>query len=276
LIASESILSSPGGAAQVTAQPGPSLQRADKLIPAAGAPLVATGDETLQVVDEVGPHPGVPGGLIGVVADDKPLRPHALVAVAVAAGSHVDFLDPQVVGDGLVAAGTGQRRGGLSVGAAQLLGVDGPVKWVDGPVKWIALRALNPSMTTRSATQPVAASFEPGSSARCATSVKSTRSTASPSSWRPSAARRIAAPMPRRSQSRSNVHAPPSRQESTISTYVPAAAATAWSGSRNREIEATSRPRASRSTLSARPKLWITFATGLPVRGCRSLCASAR
>src|SRR3954470_21175387 len=35
-------------------------------------------------------------------------------------------------------------------------------------------------MATRSATQPVAASLLPGSSARCATSVKSTRSTCSP------------------------------------------------------------------------------------------------
>ena len=57
---------------------------------------------------------------------------------------------------------------------------------------------------------------------------------------------------------------------------VAAAAVTACPGSRNREIEATSRRSASRSTRSARPKLWITFATGLPVTGCRSLCASCR
>jgi len=34
--------------------------------------------------------------------------------------------------------------------------------------------------------------------------------------------------------------------------------------------------KAARSTCSARPKLWITFAIGLPVCGCRSLCASCR
>jgi hypothetical protein len=54
------------------------------------------------------------------------------------------------------------------------------------------------------------------------------------------------------------------------------AAAIACSGSRNREIEATSRANAARSTLSARPKLWITFADGTPVTGCRSLCANCR
>ena len=31
-----------------------------------------------------------------------------------------------------------------------------------------------------------------------------------------------------------------------------------------------------RSTASARPKLWITFAEGTPVTGWRSLCASCR
>jgi len=47
----------------------------------------------------------------------------------------------------------------------------------------------------------------------------------------------------------------------------PAAAAAATSGVRNREIEDTSRASASRSTLSARPKLCTTFATGLPLTG---------
>ena len=41
-----------------------------------------------------------------------------------AAGCDPDFLDPQVVGDVVVAAGAGQRGGGLGVGVAQLLGVD--------------------------------------------------------------------------------------------------------------------------------------------------------
>ena len=53
-------------------------------------------------------------------------------------------------------------------------------------------------------------------------------------------------------------------------------AVTACSGVRNREIDDTSRASAARSTVSARPKLWITFATGFPLTGCRSLCASCR
>ena len=102
------------------------------------------------------------------------------------------------------------------------------------------------------------------------------RSVVTPSSRRHSAARRIACPISSRSHRRSSTHAPPSRRESSTSISPAAAAATARSGSRNREIEATSRARAARSTRSARPKLWITFATGLPVTGCRSLCASCR
>jgi hypothetical protein len=47
-------------------------------------------------------------------------------------------------------------------------------------------------------------------------------------------------------------------------------------GSRNREIEATSRASAARSTWSARPKWWITFAVGTPVSGWRSLRANCR
>ena len=116
----------------------------------------------------------------------------------------------------------------------------------------------------------------PGSSARCATSANSTRSAASPSRRRPAATRRSAAPIPSRSQSRSSTHAPPKRRESSTSTSPACAAAIACSGSRNREIEATSRASASRSTVSARPKLWITFAEGTPVTGWRSLCASCR
>ena len=61
----------------------------------------------------------------------------------------------------------------------------------------------------------------PGSRARWATSAKITRSTASPSSRRPAATRRIAAPIPSRSQTRSSVHAPPSRRESRTSTSPP-------------------------------------------------------
>ena len=68
--------------------------------------------------------------------------------------------------------------------------------------------------------------------------------------------------------------APPSRRESRTSTCPPAvAAAAACSGVRNREIDDTNRASPARSTLSARPKLWITFATGLPLTGCRSALA---
>ena len=131
-------------------------------------------------------------------------------------------------------------------------------------------------MTTRCATHLVHASFEPGSSARCATNAKTTRSADSPSTFRPAATRQSAAPIPSRSHTRSSTHAPPSRRASNTSTSAPAAAATACAGSRNREIEDTSRASPARSTLSARPKLWITFAVGAPVSGCRSLCANCR
>ena len=62
--------------------------------------------------------------------------------------------------------------------------------------------SLNPrqsAIATRSATQPVAASLLPGSSARCATSANNTRSAAPPSIQRPAATRRSAAPTPSRS-----------------------------------------------------------------------------
>ena len=52
-----------------------------------------------------------------------------------------------------------------------------------------------------------------------------------------------------------------------MSTTAPAAAAVACSGMRNREIELTSRTSAFRSTVSARPTLWITLATELPLSG---------
>ena len=41
------------------------------------------------------------------------------------------------------------------------------------------------------------------------------------------------------------------------------------------EIEATSRAGAARSTASARPKLWITFAEGTPVTGSRRCAPTA-
>jgi hypothetical protein len=67
---------------------------------------------------------GVPLGLLGVVADDKPLRPHAVVAVTDPAGGDGDLLDPHVPGDGAVSASPGERGGGLGVGVAEFLGVD--------------------------------------------------------------------------------------------------------------------------------------------------------
>ncbi len=84
-----------------------------------------------------------------------------------------------------------------------------------------------PAIATRSATQPVAASLLPGSSARCATSANSTRSVASASRRRPAATRRSAAPMPSRSQSWSSAHAPPKRRESRTSISPVCAAAIA-------------------------------------------------
>jgi hypothetical protein len=136
-------------------------------------------------------------------------------------------------------------------------------------------KAGQPSMATRSAAQRTAASFEPGSRHRWATNAKHTRSTSSPSRRRPSAAEPRASPIPRRSHNRSNTYAPPNGLESTISTSDPTPVP-APPVSRTRLIDRTSRASASRSTLSARPKLWITFATGEPVSGCRSLCANCR
>jgi hypothetical protein len=56
------------------------------------------------------------------VAHHEPFRAHPVLIAATRCDPH--FLDPQVVGDVVVAAGAGQRRGGLGAGVAQLLGVD--------------------------------------------------------------------------------------------------------------------------------------------------------
>ena len=74
---------------------------------------------------------------------------------------------------------------------------------------------------------------------------------------------------------------PPRRRESNTSTSpvpvtVPPARPAVCPGVRNLEIDFTSRARPSRSTFSARPKLWITFATEFPVEALRSLCANCR
>jgi len=70
-----------------------------------------------------------------------------------------------------------------------------------------------------------------------------------------------------RSHSWSSAHAPPIGRESSTSISAPDAAATASSGVRNREIELTRRVSAPRSTNSARPNEWITFATDTPETG---------
>jgi len=93
---------------------------------------------------------------------------------------------------------------------------------------------------------PGAGQLAARSSARWATSANSTRSTVSPSSRRPVATRRIAAPTPSRSQTRSSVQAPPRWRESSTWTSAPAAALIACTGVRNREIEPTG-PRGSSS-----------------------------
>ena len=74
------------------------------------------------MLDEPLPHPGVTFGGIRVVTHHEPLRARPLVVAATGCDPHL--LDPQVVGHVVVAAGAGQRGGGLGVGVAQLLGVE--------------------------------------------------------------------------------------------------------------------------------------------------------
>ncbi len=74
------------------------------------------------MLDEPFAHGCVAGGGVGVVAHHEPFRARPVGGAA--AGCDPDLLDPQVVGDVVVAAGAGQRGGGLGVGVAQLLGVD--------------------------------------------------------------------------------------------------------------------------------------------------------
>lgn len=72
-------------------------------------------------------------------------------------------------------------------------------------------------MTACSLAHPVAASLLAGSSARWATRANTTCSTTSVSRRRHAAARRIAAPMPSRSETLSKVQAPPGRRQSHAS-----------------------------------------------------------
>ena len=369
--------------------------------------------------DEPLTHRGVAFGGVGVVADDEPLRARPVGGAT--AGCDPDLLDPQVVGHVVVAAGAGQRGGGLGVGVAQLLGVDvvpaaageigavggggeagvghphqpvqvpgpqvvldraddplvalaagkGPAAHRDsvagdrhrdhhlGPVVAMVLGLAEPASAVldrlagavvglrfglqvgqlvRHVDVPVggggvdendvdvqveqvrdrvedrarrsrparrAGSPSPDTPRRRRTRrSRRSRPARPPTVWRPAccpapvpaappartaparshprpgAGPRRPGAAPRRHpaarQSWSSSHAPPKRRESTISIWPVCAAAIACSGSRNREIETTSRASASRSTASARPKLWITLAEGTPVTGWRSLCASCR
>ena len=134
-------------------------------------------------------------------------------------------------------------------------------------------------MKARLVTQLHPASFESGfTERRLATIENITRSMSSASSRLPAATWKIALPIPRRSHSRSATHEVPIGRESRIFTspLEEAVASTASAGSRKRLIERTRRASASLSTVSARPKLWMIFAFGVPVTGSRSLWASAR
>ena len=113
-----------GGAAQVAAQPGLGLAGSDEFVAAPRGPGVGAVDQLLQVRDEVGADLLVALGLFGVVADHEPLGAGAVVAVAVPAGGDRDLLDPQVVGDGAVAArgGPARRRPRCWCGAASRRG----------------------------------------------------------------------------------------------------------------------------------------------------------
>ena len=132
-------------------------------------------------------------------------------------------------------------------------------------------------MATRSFAQRTAANFEAGSRQRWATRAKQIRSTRSPSMRRPLAVERSAWAMP---------EALPQLVEDEGATQ-PARVDDLDVGRRDRRhqspagsstrlIERTSRASASLSTVSLRPKLWMTLATGMPVTGWRSLWANWR
>ena len=107
------------GAAQEAAQPGLVLRLPTSSSRRRSVQASEPSMRPSQVGDELVADQLVALGLLGVVADHEPFRPRPAVP-----GGHPDFLDPQVLGDGAVAALPGQRRGGLGVGVAQLLGVD--------------------------------------------------------------------------------------------------------------------------------------------------------
>ena len=87
-------------------RPGLPARDPSSLRPLGGGEAVGAGDELLELGDEPRADGGVAFCLVRVVADDEPV---AVVAEA-------DFLDLQVVPDGLVASLPGQ--GGLDLGGA--------------------------------------------------------------------------------------------------------------------------------------------------------------
>ena len=137
-------------------------------------------------------------------------------------------------------------------------------------------------MYTRFATHEQPASFDNGvADRRFATIAKITRSTTTGSSLvpgclRPSTTSMIVLEIPNRSHSRSATHAVPIGRASTTLTSPDTVAATASAGFKNRDTLLTRRASASRSTRSARPKLWMIRALGIPVSGSRSLWANAK
>jgi len=82
-------------------------------------PGIGAFDQAFQVGDQPFADQLVPLGLLRVVADGE--SPGSFAGVL---AGHPGLLDPQVPGHGVVLALAGQRRGGLRVGAAELLGVD--------------------------------------------------------------------------------------------------------------------------------------------------------
>ncbi len=126
-----------------------------------------------------------------------------------------------------------------------------------------------------SLTHRAAASLDDGASARFATRANSTRP-AEGSSRRPLSSRLIIAPIPDLSHKASRTQVPPSGRDPANSRPSPAAAASAFPGSRNRETEPASRASASRSAASSRPKLQTTWTLDRFAAGSHALWASCR
>jgi hypothetical protein len=105
---------------QEPAQPRLVLQGTGQLVALAlRRPGIGAFDQVLQVGDQAPAHQAVPFSLLGVAADGEPPGPHPGIP---ARDPHL--LDPQVPGHLVVTALAGQRRGGLTAGVPELLGVD--------------------------------------------------------------------------------------------------------------------------------------------------------